>query len=321
MALSGNVYFKATKDHIIIMLNEESEFSLIRRDLREKVSEARKFFGNSKASIVFKGRALSRIEEKELLNIILAETDLNISSVTHQAGAFAPIGEKTPVKEVSRQLMENSGSMAMGEVAPIASVQPRLHGRAVPLEGNDQSRLHGRAVSPSGNDQPRLVLENGGGHSQRRKTGPLLAGEGFKPRIPRKQQPLMETDINSLIKWDNNNAVFYKGNIRSGVQFEHRGSVIIIGDINPGGEVIAEGNIIVLGSLKGAAHAGAGGNTDCFVAALNLMASQLRIANIVTSLAEAYEERQSVKGRKPQKQIVPSYAFIRGSQIYIAPLG
>ena len=75
---------------------------------------------------------------------------------------------------------------------------------------------------------------------------------------------------------------FHKGTVRSGQLVSYSGNVIVIGDVNPGGEVVANGNIVVLGALKGMVHAGADGNREAIVIALNLQPTQLRIADVIT---------------------------------------
>ena len=103
---------------------------------------------------------------------------------------------------------------------------------------------------------------------------------------------------------------FYKGAIRSGQSIEFSGSVVIIGDVNPGGVVRAEGNIIILGTLKGMVHAGCTGMTDAFVIALNMIPTQLRIADIITRFPE-----EEMRVRRPAE-----YAYIEDGQIYVVPL-
>ncbi len=74
--------------------------------------------------------------------------------------------------------------------------------------------------------------------------------------------------------------------IRSGQRIFYPGNVVVLGDVNPGGEVIAGGNIIVMGTFRGIAHAGALGNEDAIIAALQLEPSQLRIAGYITRAPE-----------------------------------
>ena len=104
---------------------------------------------------------------------------------------------------------------------------------------------------------------------------------------------------------------FQHGSLRSGQIIRFRGSVVVLGDVNPGAEILAEGNVIVLGNLKGLVHAGCMGNDKCFICALSLTPSQLRIADKITYMPS---DAKQVWGGAPQ------YAFISDGQIYIAPL-
>jgi septum site-determining protein MinC len=73
-------------------------------------------------------------------------------------------------------------------------------------------------------------------------------------------------------------AVLIERTLRSGQRLRHSGHVIVLGDVNPGAEIIAGGHILVWGRLRGTVHAGASGNEDATVCALDLMPTQLRIA-------------------------------------------
>ena len=73
-------------------------------------------------------------------------------------------------------------------------------------------------------------------------------------------------------------AVLIQRTFRSGYKLQFPGHVVVIGDINPGAEVIAGGNVIVWGRLRGMVHAGAEGDEDAIVCALDLAPTQLRIA-------------------------------------------
>lgn len=85
----------------------------------------------------------------------------------------------------------------------------------------------------------------------------------------------------SISDYNSVNARLYRGNLRSGQSVEMETGVIILGDVNPGASVISNGNIIILGALKGMAYAGAGGNKDCFVIALDMNPMQIRIADVI----------------------------------------
>jgi septum site-determining protein MinC len=70
--------------------------------------------------------------------------------------------------------------------------------------------------------------------------------------------------------------------LRSGVSLRHPGSLVIIGDVHSGAEVIAGGDVVVWGKLHGTVHAGAFGDNEAVVCALDLTPTQLRIGHIIT---------------------------------------
>jgi septum site-determining protein MinC len=95
--------------------------------------------------------------------------------------------------------------------------------------------------------------------------------------------------------------------VRSGTEIRHAGTVILLGDLNPGGIVVAEGDILVWGRLRGIAHAGAGGNRECLIMALQMEPTQLRIADAVARAPE-----------KSPLQLSPEVAHITPQGIRIA---
>lgn len=103
-------------------------------------------------------------------------------------------------------------------------------------------------------------------------------------------------------------AKFYRGTIRSGQLLNFDGNIVVIGDVNPGGEIVATGNVVIMGSLRGIVHAGANGNKEAIIAALNLQPTQLRIADVVTRPPDSKES----KGH-----FLPEIAFIRDERVYI----
>ncbi len=106
---------------------------------------------------------------------------------------------------------------------------------------------------------------------------------------------------------------FYKGTLRSGQVLESETSIIILGDINPGATVVSKGNVVVLGALKGTVHAGATGNVQTFVAALNMNPVQIRIADFIARGADdAPAGRNRVNG--------PMIAYVESGNIYMEPI-
>ncbi|MEN9216566.1 MAG: septum site-determining protein MinC [Gloeomargarita sp. HHBFW_bins_162] len=87
--------------------------------------------------------------------------------------------------------------------------------------------------------------------------------------------------------------------VRSGVEIRHPGTVVLVGDVNPGGCIVADGDILVWGRLRGVAHAGANGDTQRVIMALEMAATQLRIGEQVARAptnAAFYPEVACVQG-------------------------
>ncbi len=76
-------------------------------------------------------------------------------------------------------------------------------------------------------------------------------------------------------------ALYLDHAVRSGVEIRHPGTVVLVGDVNPGGCIVADGDILVWGRLRGVAHAGAQGNCQRLIMALEMAATQLRIGALV----------------------------------------
>ena len=105
-------------------------------------------------------------------------------------------------------------------------------------------------------------------------------------------------------------ALVVKRTLRSGQKIHHPGHVIIIGDVHAGAEVVAGGHVIVWGKLHGVVHAGASGDEDATVYALDLSPTQLRIAG-----------RIAVSPEGKLLNAVPEMARVQGRQIEAVPWG
>jgi septum site-determining protein MinC len=220
------VTFKGRKEGITVVLDADVGFGVIQDTLREKITAAESFLGNSQAAIHFNGRNLTDDEVGLLIDIIKDGSRLEITEIV--------------VEEVT-------------EAAEEAAVEP-------PAE--------------DGGEEPMLT-------------------EAF----------------------DNEQMTVYQyGNLRSGRSLRYPGSVVLMGDVNAGAEIVAEGNVIVMGTLRGMVHAGCAGDTGCFVSALSMQPTQLRIADVLIYIPPEL-------AKKNRKKIDPVYAHISNGEIYISPMG
>jgi septum site-determining protein MinC len=102
-------------------------------------------------------------------------------------------------------------------------------------------------------------------------------------------------------------AILLTRTVRSGQVVRHHGHITLLGDVNPGAEVIAGGSIVVWGRLRGLVHAGALGNAEAIICALELRPTQLRIAQQIAT---------SPAGRGP---FTAEVARVEAGQIIVEP--
>ena len=114
---------------------------------------------------------------------------------------------------------------------------------------------------------------------------------------------------------------FYKGNLRSGQVLESASNVTLIGDVNPGARIVSQGNIVILGSLRGNAWAGAGGDSNCFIFALDMKPIQLQIGDYIAKSPDREKEKKRLlrKGKNEETDI-PRVALVRDGNISIEPM-
>ncbi len=121
--------------------------------------------------------------------------------------------------------------------------------------------------------------------SEREEVKHLARSYGIRTRLPGAQSPHQRADEVA------SNALLVRRTLRSGQKLHHPGHVVLLGDVNAGAEVVAGGNIVIWGRVRGVLHAGAFGDDAAVVCALDLMPSQLRIAQYIS---RAPEQRRRV---------------------------
>lgn len=99
-------------------------------------------------------------------------------------------------------------------------------------------------------------------------------------------------------------AVLVRRTLRSGFSIKNSGHVVVIGDVNPGCEIVSGGDIVVWGHLRGMVHAGAEGNQDAVVCAMDLAPTQLRIADHIATTPKRHSKPQPEIARIIDGQVV-----------------
>lgn len=75
------VVLKVKKDRLKIYLDPDIEFSEIKRNLLDKITELKDFVGGVRTALEFTGREISDIEEDELLEIIRENSNMEVTYV------------------------------------------------------------------------------------------------------------------------------------------------------------------------------------------------------------------------------------------------
>ena len=83
-------------------------------------------------------------------------------------------------------------------------------------------------------------------------------------------------------------------------------------------DIASKGNIIVLGALLGSVYAGAGGNENAFVMALELDPVQIRIADTIARAPDKVGKALWKREKEQAKE--PKIAFRSGDNIFIEPV-
>jgi septum site-determining protein MinC len=146
--------------------------------------------------------------------------------------------------------------------------------------------------------------------TNRRQTAVAAATSGYSVDQNQLAEPLIGTPApvaQEVLSPSLAEPLYLQSTVRSGVEIRHPGTIVICGDLNPGGKAIAAGDILVWGRLRGIAHAGAQGNHQCRITALQMEFTQLRIADAVA---------RSPKARP--KKLSPELAFMTVDGIKLA---
>jgi len=133
-----------------------------------------------------------------------------------------------------------------------------------------------------------------------------------KPRPERRAEedfaePSARAQAEGLSRDEFSEGALVRYTLRSGQIIRHPGHVVVIGDVNAGAEVIAGGDIVIWGRLRGTVHAGATGDDQAIVCALDLAPTQLRIGKHIARPPEG----------KPRRRTIPEVASVQGGRIIV----
>ena len=121
-SVNNSVIIKGNKYGIVVVLNPDISFDEIKEQVAEKFRESSKFFENAKMAISFEGRSLTNEEQRDILDIIGNNTDMQIVCVIDND----PDKEEVFRKTLEQKLMElenNTGQFYKGILRSGASLE------------------------------------------------------------------------------------------------------------------------------------------------------------------------------------------------------
>ena len=124
-------------------------------------------------------------------------------------------------------------------------------------------------------------------------------------QAPNKEKEVLDTSVIP-------ETLYVEANLRSGQLIRYPGNVMVVGDVNPSAEIIAAGDVIIWGTLRGIVHAGADGDREAKVVAMDLSAGQIRIADKVAAFKEVKSKDKKRDGNK-----VPELVKIENNDIIV----
>jgi len=115
-----------------------------------------------------------------------------------------------------------------------------------------------------------------------------LAGRG-KPAIGTPPVPALDTTDSVA---EAGAGLFLRCNLRAGQSVRFGGDVCVLGNVEAGAEIIADGDVVVWGVLYGIVHAGASGDDEAVVCALDMSPTQL--SHVGVAQAEGFPQYERV---------------------------
>ena len=169
--MSSTVMIKGNKSGIVLALDKEVSFSVLKKDIADKFQESAKFLGDTTMAISFDGRMLTTEEQKTIIQIIEENSDLKIACVVDQNKKQEEIFRKS-LEESLANLNTNSGQFYKGNLrsgqvlemeTSVVVIGDVNVGAKVVSKGNIIiiGNLKGNAFAGAGGDKNAFVLALG----------------------------------------------------------------------------------------------------------------------------------------------------------------
>lgn len=113
--MSNTVMIKGNKSGIVLVLDKEVSFSVLKEDIAAKFQESAKFLGDTTMAIRFDERVLTTEEQKTVIQIIEENSDLKIACIVDDNKKQEEKFKKS-LEESLSELKTNSGQFYKGNL-------------------------------------------------------------------------------------------------------------------------------------------------------------------------------------------------------------
>ncbi|HHX12551.1 MAG TPA: septum site-determining protein MinC [Clostridiales bacterium] len=119
---NNSVIIKGNKYGIIVVLNPDEKFDKLKEIVAQKFRESSDFFKNAKMAVTFEGRKLSNDDQKEILDIIAENSDMQIICVIDNDEEREEAFRKT-LEDKLMEVSNNTGQFYKGILRSGASLE------------------------------------------------------------------------------------------------------------------------------------------------------------------------------------------------------
>ena len=113
--MDNSVIIKGLNNGIIVVLDPNIEFNLLKEKVTKKFKESSKFLGNAQVALSFEGRKLSDEEQLELLQIISEQSELKIICLVTEDPEKEAIFQRA-IEQASEERSKANGQFYKGNL-------------------------------------------------------------------------------------------------------------------------------------------------------------------------------------------------------------
>lgn len=248
MVLKELVQLKGSGDGIRIILSEHDEFSAILNEIYDKIRSQRKFF-KGVCNVYIMGREITH-PDKLRINCVL-------KSLIPECSIFYGENKISKKESYNKNQSHTYEHSIKGE-----QIQMKNEEYDIYEEGKHKaSKIKNTVYRFFGFD----VKDN----------------EYINDKNDNQDIKDTENDFINIEPDDTYVTKYFYGKIREGEMIQSDGNLVIVGDIYTGGVAVARGNIIVMGTINGMVWAGNDGDTNAYIAAINMNPTHVRICDVI----------------------------------------